>query len=50
MEDRDGIIERYEQAKVAVQQERYKGEINTRDDLIHSEKGICLGIIELGSA
>lgn len=38
MEDRDGIIE------------RYKGEINTRDDLIHSEKGICLGIIELGSA
>ena len=50
MEDRDGIIKRYEQAKVAVQRERYKGEINTRDDLIHSKKGICLGIIELGSA
>lgn len=26
MENRDGIIERYEQAKVAVQPERYKGE------------------------
>lgn len=48
MEDRDGIIERYEQAKVAVQQRCIKN-FNTRDDLIQSKKGICLGIIELGS-
>lgn len=48
MEDRDSIIERYEQAKVAVQQRGIRN-FNTRDDLIQSKKGICLGIIELGS-
>ena len=48
MEDSDSIIERYEQAKVAVQQRGIRN-FNTRDDLIQSKKGICLGIIELGS-